>query len=642
MIVLCLAVAPQARALDVTAPGEAAAGSAMAIAFSGNASARDFITVVKANAAEGTYGAYQYARKSPVTLLAPALPGEYELRYLAADSPYPTLWRQPLRVTDVAAEIAAPADVEGGAVFEVTWSGPDNAQDFIAIVAAGAPEGSYRSGYQYTRNGSPLEMTAPDAAGEYEIRYLMGQSPYRTLGRRAITVKGVDAAIDAPGRVAAGAPITFTWRGPGNAQDFITVVPATAPDKAYDAYVYAQSGSPAQLLAPESPGQYELRYLTGQSYATLARRPIEVRAVTASVSGPPSAEAMSVVNVRWEGPGNPQDYVIIQPVGAPATASGPYAYTHRGTELRITAPKEPGEYEYRYLTGQTQTPLASQRLTVTPRRAPGMLRVVGGQPAAAGATANSVIVVLDASGSMLQKLDGERRIDIAKASLTQLVREDLPGDVQFGLRVFGHKEADACRTDLEIPLGPLDRQAAAAKVASVQAMNLARTPIAKTLSLAGEDLAGATGAKLVILLTDGEETCDGDPAAVIRDLRGGDLRGGDLRGGDLRGGDLDVRVNIIGFAIDELMLREAFQQWAHLGGGQYIDARNAADLTAGLAASIERPFDVQDANGASVASGQVNGPALELPPGEYRVKTPAGELQPVSVRADEEAVITLP
>jgi hypothetical protein len=405
------------------------------------------------------------------------------------------------------------------------------------------------------------------------------------------------------------------------------VVPIAAPDKEYDKYVYTKSGSPAELLAPEVPGKYELRYLTGQTYAALARKPIEVTAVTASISGPAQAEAQSVVTVRWEGPGNPLDYVIIQPVGAQANASGPYAYTHRGPELRITVPKEPGDYEYRYLTGQTQQQLASQKLTVAPRTEPGKLRVVSGQTDSAASATDSVIVVLDASGSMLQKLDGKRRIDIAKSSLTELVRDDLPSDVQFGLRVFGHKEADSCRTDLEIALGALDRNKAATKVAAIQAINLARTPIAKTLSLAGEDLAGATGSHLIILLTDGEETCDGDPAAVIRGLRN-------------TGGD--IRVNIIGFAIDELMLRETFQQWAQLGGGHYVDARNAADLTAGLTASLERTYEVQDAGGAVVAAGQVNGLALELPPGDYRVKPPSGEILSIRVQAGEEAALTVP
>jgi Mg-chelatase subunit ChlD len=254
------------------------------------------------------------------------------------------------------------------------------------------------------------------------------------------------------------------------------------------------------------------------------------------------------------------------------------------------------------------------------------LRVVDSRGAEGGAANGGVIVVLDASGSMLQRLDGERRIDIAKASLKQLISEDLPDNTLFGLRVFGHKEADSCRTDLEIPLGPLDRRAANARVASVSAMNLAKTPIADTLAKAGGDLAGKSGSNLIILLTDGEETCEGDPAAVITSLRNSGL---------------DVRVNIVGFAIDELMLRESFESWAALGGGQYIDARNAAELSAGLSSAIERPFEVLDADGTQVGSGLVNGLALELPPGDYQVQFAGSDARSVTLQADEETIVSL-
>jgi len=163
-------------------------------------------------------------------------------------------------------------------------------------------------------------------------------------------------------------------------------------------------------------------------------------------------------------------------------------------------------------------------------------------------------------------------------------------------------------------------------VASINAMNLAKTPIAATLAKAGAELAGKSGAHLLILLTDGEETCDGDPAAVIASLSAGGL---------------DVRVNIVGFAIDELMLRETFQEWASLGNGTYLDARNAEELTAGLAYAIEVPFEVLDGGGDVVASGVVNGPAVELQPGAYRVRMAAGDARDVTVKADEEAVINL-
>jgi hypothetical protein len=279
------------------------------------------------------------------------------------------------------------------------------------------------------------------------------------------------------------------------------------------------------------------------------------------------------------------------------------------------------------MTGGKSKVLASQAVTVTPRPVPGKLQVVDSSQEPGSLADGSVVIILDASGSMLQRIGNERRIDMAKKAVSQLVEKDLPDDVVFSLRVFGHKEEDSCRTDVEIPFAPLDRAQAAATVASVEAMNLAKTPIAATLSAVAADLATQRGPNVVILMTDGEETCDGDPAAVIQSMVDSGI---------------DVRVNIVGLAIDELMLRETFQHWARLGHGQYLNAQNAEELLSGLVQAIDQPYEVRDAGGAVVANGTINGPAIELLQGTYTVHSATREQPPtVVVKADETTVLTL-
>jgi hypothetical protein len=90
-----------------------------------------------------------------------------------------------------------------------------------------------------------------------------------------------------------------------------------------------------------------------------------------------------------------------------------------------------------------------------------------------------------------------------------------------------------------------------------------------------EDLAGATGQRVVILLTHGEETCGGDPEAVITALR--------------ERGD-DVRLNIVVFAVDDESLKAQFERWAVLGGGEYFDASSADELAASLALALRVPY----------------------------------------------------
>ena len=605
--VLCL-LSTFAAAQDLTldAPDQVVVGAVVEINWKGGDNPRDFITIVPADAAAGKYDAYQYANKSPVSIVAPSLPGQYEIRYLAADSPYPTLQKRSLHVVDATATLEAADTVPAGDELSVSWTGPDNRQDFITLVPVGTAEGQYAV-YAYTNKGSPLTIRAPDAAGEYELRYLMGTSGYRTLGRRSVTVTGTEASLDAPETIAAGSPIEIGWQGPDNTQDFITIVPAGAAARAYEAYVYTARGKPAKMTAPEVAGDYEIRYLTGQTYATLASRALVVTAVSATLDAPPTAPARDAVSVSWQGPGNALDYVIILPVGSDNNASGNYAYVSRGETLRIATPEQPGDYELRYVTSAKRLTLGKRAIKIVPRAAPGELRVLDSASGTTDLSGATVAVVLDASGSMLQRLNGQRRIDIAKAAITELVGKTLPDNVSFTLRVFGHREADACRSDLEIPAGPLDRAKAASVIASVQAMNLARTPIAESLRRAAADAAGHSGPLLMILVTDGEETCDGDPAAVIRELAASGT---------------DVRVNIVGFAIDELMLQETFAEWARLGNGAYFNATDGEELTAGLRDSVEQPYTVLDKAGNIVASGTVNGPPISIDAGEYRVVLP--------------------
>jgi hypothetical protein len=66
--------------------------------------------------------------------------------------------------------------------------------------------------------------------------------------------------------------------------------------------------------------------------------------------------------------------------------------------------------------------------------------------ASALAAGSAVEIILDASGSMLQRLGGQRRIDIAKQTLTRLTSATIPAGTPFALHVFG-RELDSCQTD---------------------------------------------------------------------------------------------------------------------------------------------------------------------------------------------------
>jgi von Willebrand factor type A domain len=619
---LLLAFSSMAMAAPtVTAPASAKVGGEIVVSVTGSSNPKDFVTIVPKASAEGSYGDYQYVSKpGEFKLRAPAEPGDYEVRVLGAQSPYPTLARRAVRFEGVAASLEAPERVEAGATFTVRWTGPAYDRDFVAI---GDKQNPYIV-YAYTRTGNPVALRAPDQAGDYELRYFLG-SGEKVIAARRLVIGGVDAMVSGPEKVAAGARFAVTWSGPNNQRDYITVVKTGAPERSYEDYQYTTTGSPVQLRASDQPGEYELRYLTGQSNATLARSKITVTPITGSIAGPAEAMAGANFSATWKGPNYRGDYIVVTPKGARDGESGPYAYTTSGNPVALLAPLTPGDYELRYAIGQSHTTLASAPIRITPgKEAPGFVTVTANGALPAG---SAVEIILDASGSMLQRLGSQRRIDIAKQTLTKLTSATLPAGTPFALRVFG-REVDSCQTDLEIPLAPLDAGAVGARVAQLEAKNNAKTPIGASLEKVADDLKFASGERLVVLLTDGEETCGGDPAAAIEKLRKAHVK---------------TRVSIVGFAIDDAKLAAAFRHWSNLGAGLYFDAKDAASLSAAMSQALRPAFEVLTAQGQIVAEGLAGGDPVRLTPGAYTVRLKGQNLRSpsVTVKAKETTTVQL-
>ncbi|MFN7956314.1 MAG: VWA domain-containing protein [bacterium] len=246
---------------------------------------------------------------------------------------------------------------------------------------------------------------------------------------------------------------------------------------------------------------------------------------------------------------------------------------------------------------RNQAPLEPGTLVVTTRAA---------APPAVGVPRPTAAIelILDASGSMLGRMEGRRRIEIARAVLGELVTRNLPPATPLALRVFGDDRPGSCETRLAQPLAPVDAPALVKRIGAVQPQNLARTPIAASLAKVAEDLRDASGPRTVVLVTDGEETCGGDPRAEIQALVAAGI---------------DVRVNIVGFAVADAELTQTFEAWAREGHGRYFPAGTSSALEAALRAAVRAPFQVFGESGALAASGVVDGDAVTLPAGRYRV-----------------------
>ena len=132
----------------------------------------------------------------------------------------------------------------------------------------------------------------------------------------------------------------------------------------------------------------------------------------------------------------------------------------------------------------------------------------------------NVEIVLDASGSMAKQINGQTMMNIAKNSITEVLKQ-LPENAKVGLRVFGHKgnntdsgKAESCTAnELIYPIETLDIEGIGKALESVEPTGW--TSIADSITNGGEDLGRfkAEGAvNILYIVTDGIETCGGDPA----------------------------------------------------------------------------------------------------------------------------------
>ncbi len=610
------------------APASAGTGATVEVSWTGPGENYDSVYVLKPgqpDEASGIHSASILNGKNPIALLMPDEPGEFELRYWSRGDKR-VLARRPITLIDAPSSLEAPERAPMGVVLPVAWEGPGNKYDLVVVVPAGSPDAAVAVAQATILNANPVNLNLPESPGEYELRYVTRQNK-RVLARRPLTIEAVAASLSGPSSAKRGEVVEVTWEGPGNNYDRVEIHAAGAAD---DARPLAARGitsrrNPISLKVPDEPGDYEFRYSTAREKLLLARQPFSIRDVESTLQAPELALAASPLYVQWQGPGNNYDRVELIDPAAPEEPLASGSILNGVNPVLIHVPDIAGQYELRYVTTMANNILATRAIEIQPA---GRLRVsfVGTRELSAPATGGfgAIELILDASGSMLKRTEsGARRIEVARDVLQMMVRDYLSDGQPLALRVFGHKEVESCRTDLELPLAPLDREQAAVTIASINAMNLAKTPIADSIAQVPNDLAKANGPKSIILITDGEETCEGDPAQVIASLRSAGL---------------DVQVSVVGFAIDDAELKNSFEQWAAVGGGGYFDARSADDLLRSLKAVISGPFTVLNKRDEIVGEGIIGGADIVLPPGTYRVRTggePPRWIENVKIRPRE-------
>ncbi|WP_299654475.1 VWA domain-containing protein [uncultured Jannaschia sp.] len=180
-----------------------------------------------------------------------------------------------------------------------------------------------------------------------------------------------------------------------------------------------------------------------------------------------------------------------------------------------------------------------------------------------------LIVAFDASGSMAGTIGNVTKMEAARQAVGALL-EGVPEDVALGLVAFGHRgnnedsgQRESCAgVETLVPETPGNGATLRERMDGLEPTGW--TPLAAALEAAGAELAASEtpGEQVVYVVSDGEETCGGDPVAVAHALHESDVR---------------AVVNILGLDLPAEE-RAQLEAVAAAGGGLFASIESESDL----------------------------------------------------------------
>lgn len=173
--------------------------------------------------------------------------------------------------------------------------------------------------------------------------------------------------------------------------------------------------------------------------------------------------------------------------------------------------------------------------------------------------------IVDASGNMADSIEGQPKIDIARAALNKELRI-LPENVNAGLRIFGGGESNAepCR-DTRLLVEPAAGGSEQINAALAGLAPQGEAPLTEAIvqAIGDFDLSRDTKNSLIII-TAGLDTCETEAISQLETLS--------------RRLGIEVDLHLIGLGVDDASETEQLQQLATAGGGNYYSADNEEEI----------------------------------------------------------------
>jgi hypothetical protein len=242
--------------------------------------------------------------------------------------------------------------------------------------------------------------------------------------------------------------------------------------------------------------------------------------------------------------------------------------------------------------------------------------VISSGPAWAAEPAGQSLLILDASGSMWAQVGGKAKVEIAREAVAKMLGT-WPQNEALGLMAYGHRRKGDC-SDIELLSAPklIDAAAFKKQVNGLQPKGM--TPISAAVRQAAEALKFTEQKATIILVSDGEETCEADPCAL---------------GQELENAGIDFTAHVVGFDLPEGKARTQLQCLAKSTGGRYVEARDAAELNKALGEIAQTtdpvpaaaPKDAKPTRGCTLYAGNdFTGESIVIGYTTYENEMPAG------------------
>jgi Ca-activated chloride channel family protein len=182
--------------------------------------------------------------------------------------------------------------------------------------------------------------------------------------------------------------------------------------------------------------------------------------------------------------------------------------------------------------------------------------------------AGKAMIVLDASGSMWGKIGDEPKIEIARRTIRDLLKDWDPR-IELGLAAYGHRRKGDCG-DIEIlvPVGKGNEARILNAMGQLQPKG--KTPLSDAVRMAAEALKYTEERATVILVSDGQETCEADPCKL---------------GQALESSGVDFTTHVIGFDVKQEE-EAGLRCLAKYTGGLYLSASDAGGLKKALETTV--------------------------------------------------------